>query len=258
MTLSKAVSLWREDFSRVADWADGLRAAGVKLSPIFGVYPDPENVCQDLLEAADLLLPVGTFAESSGTFVNAAGTWQSFPGVANPVGEARPTWKILRVLGNLIDAELPPSWAEGGDPAEIVEARGMKQVTDTGAIEAEVDKIIAAIKSMGFVSRNDDTEIIEPGYHKLFLDRYQTQVEYTSTDRVAFYRLTYRKAARANPPHWVQRVREVRQHLVGCVQDHACVAKGHLVLPSPQSQGIPFHFNGQRRPGECRGGCFVR
>jgi aspartyl-tRNA(Asn)/glutamyl-tRNA(Gln) amidotransferase subunit B len=35
-------------------------------------------------------------------------------------------------------------WNEGGDPAEIVEERGMKQVTDTGAIEAEVDKVIAA------------------------------------------------------------------------------------------------------------------
>ncbi|MCR9149016.1 MAG: Asp-tRNA(Asn)/Glu-tRNA(Gln) amidotransferase subunit GatB [Rhodobacteraceae bacterium] len=35
-------------------------------------------------------------------------------------------------------------WTEGGDPAEIVEARGMKQVTDTGAIEAAVDEIIAA------------------------------------------------------------------------------------------------------------------
>ena len=35
-------------------------------------------------------------------------------------------------------------WSEGGDPAEIVEARGMKQVTDTGAIETAVDDIIAA------------------------------------------------------------------------------------------------------------------
>ena len=34
-------------------------------------------------------------------------------------------------------------YTEGGDPAEIVEARGMRQVTDTGAIEAEVDKVIA-------------------------------------------------------------------------------------------------------------------
>ncbi|MGY6695215.1 MAG: Asp-tRNA(Asn)/Glu-tRNA(Gln) amidotransferase subunit GatB [Roseinatronobacter sp.] len=35
-------------------------------------------------------------------------------------------------------------YTEGGDPAEIVESRGMKQVTDTGAIEAAVDEIIAA------------------------------------------------------------------------------------------------------------------
>ena len=55
-------------------------------------------------DSADLLLPVGTFAETSGTFVNVAGTWQSFAGVANPVGQSRPAWKVLRVLGNLIEA----------------------------------------------------------------------------------------------------------------------------------------------------------
>jgi NADH-quinone oxidoreductase subunit G len=62
-------------------------------------------VSEALLEAADLLLPVGTFAETSGTYVNIEGTWQSFAGVASPVGEARPAWKVLRVLGNLVDAD---------------------------------------------------------------------------------------------------------------------------------------------------------
>lgn len=62
-------------------------------------------VSDALLDAADLLLPIGTFAETSGTYVNAAGTWQSFSGIANPVGEARPCWKVLRVLGNLVDAD---------------------------------------------------------------------------------------------------------------------------------------------------------
>jgi NADH-quinone oxidoreductase subunit G len=62
-------------------------------------------VSDALLEVADLLLPIGTFAETSGTYVNAAGTWQSFGGAANPVGESRPCWKVLRVLGNLTDAE---------------------------------------------------------------------------------------------------------------------------------------------------------
>lgn len=58
------------------------------------------------LEAVcDVLLPIGTFAETSGTFVNCEGRWQSFGGIANPVGEARPGWKVLRVLGNLLEAE---------------------------------------------------------------------------------------------------------------------------------------------------------
>ncbi len=61
-------------------------------------------VSDALLECCDLLLPMGTFAETSGTYVNIEGTWQSFAGVATPVGEARPGWKILRVLGNLVDA----------------------------------------------------------------------------------------------------------------------------------------------------------
>jgi len=50
--------------------------------------------------AADVLLPIGPFTETSGTFVNAEGRWQSFQGVASPVGESRPGWKVLRVLGN--------------------------------------------------------------------------------------------------------------------------------------------------------------
>jgi NADH-quinone oxidoreductase subunit G len=62
-------------------------------------------VSDALLESADLLLPIGTFAETSGTYVNVAGTWQSFGGIANPVGESRPCWKVLRVLGNLLDAD---------------------------------------------------------------------------------------------------------------------------------------------------------
>ena len=54
---------------------------------------------------ADILLPMGTFAETSGTFVNCEGRWQSFAGAANPVGEARPGWKVLRVLANLLDVK---------------------------------------------------------------------------------------------------------------------------------------------------------
>ena len=48
---------------------------------------------------------MGTFAETSGTYVNCEGVWQSQAGAAAPVGEARPLWKVLRVLGNLLGLE---------------------------------------------------------------------------------------------------------------------------------------------------------
>ena len=50
-------------------------------------------------EFADVVLPIGTFAETSGTYINLEGRWQSVPGAAAPVGESRPGWKVLRVLG---------------------------------------------------------------------------------------------------------------------------------------------------------------
>jgi NADH-quinone oxidoreductase subunit G len=58
------------------------------------------------LEAvADLMLPISAFAETAGTFVNAEARWQRFQGVVPPPGDARPGWKILRVLGTMM--ELP-------------------------------------------------------------------------------------------------------------------------------------------------------
>jgi NADH-quinone oxidoreductase subunit G len=54
------------------------------------------------MDYADVLLPVAPFAETSGTFVNAEGRAQSFNGTVKPAGEARPAWKVLRVLGNIL------------------------------------------------------------------------------------------------------------------------------------------------------------
>jgi len=68
----------------------------VSLSPFAG---------ETLLAAADVLLPIAPFTETSGTFVNAQGTWQGFTGAASPVGESRPGWKVLRVLGNQFELD---------------------------------------------------------------------------------------------------------------------------------------------------------
>lgn len=54
-------------------------------------------------EYANVMLPMAAFTETSGTFVNVTGSWQSFNAAVAAKGEARPGWKILRVLGNLLD-----------------------------------------------------------------------------------------------------------------------------------------------------------
>ncbi len=55
------------------------------------------------LDYADVLLPVSPFTETAGTFVNCEGRAQSFHGVVKPLSDTRPAWKVLRVLGNLLD-----------------------------------------------------------------------------------------------------------------------------------------------------------
>ena len=52
---------------------------------------------------SDVLLPIAPFTETSGSFVSAEGRLQSFHAVVKPRGETRPAWKVLRVLGNLLD-----------------------------------------------------------------------------------------------------------------------------------------------------------
>ena len=54
-------------------------------------------------EYADVLLPMAAFTESAGTFINCEGRVQCAEVAASPLGESRPAWKILRVLGNFLD-----------------------------------------------------------------------------------------------------------------------------------------------------------
>lgn len=54
------------------------------------------------MEFSDVLLPIAPFTETSGSFVNAEGLVQSFHAVVKPLADARPAWKVLRVLSNLM------------------------------------------------------------------------------------------------------------------------------------------------------------
>jgi NADH-quinone oxidoreductase subunit G len=84
------------------DCADGV-AALAALQQAKSVIVMSAFRSQAALDYADVLLPVSPFTETSGTFVNTEGRVQSFHAVAKPQGEARPAWKVLRVLGNLLE-----------------------------------------------------------------------------------------------------------------------------------------------------------
>jgi NADH-quinone oxidoreductase subunit G len=57
------------------------------------------------VEYAHVMLPISPFTETAGTFVNTEGCVQSFTGIVQPLGETRPAWKVLRVIGNLLGVD---------------------------------------------------------------------------------------------------------------------------------------------------------
>ncbi|MFO7278293.1 MAG: NADH-quinone oxidoreductase subunit NuoG [Pseudomonadota bacterium] len=93
-------------FGGIEPWIDALDAGCTRVlaGSEFVVAVTP-FASETLKQVAHVLLPIGTFAETSGTYVNLEGQWQSFAGAAQPVGEARPGWKVLRVLGNVLGLE---------------------------------------------------------------------------------------------------------------------------------------------------------
>jgi NADH-quinone oxidoreductase subunit G len=95
----KAYLLWNvEPDHDVADPVAMARAlTGAETVIAFSAYRN------GALEYADAILPITPFTETAGTFINAEGRAQSFNGSVRPPGESRPGWKVLRVLGNLLE-----------------------------------------------------------------------------------------------------------------------------------------------------------
>ncbi len=76
---------------------------------------------------ADVLLPIAPFTETAGSFVNCEGRLQDFNGVVPPLGETRPGWKVLRVLGTMLklpgfDAESAPDVRRAILPEGVIAA----------------------------------------------------------------------------------------------------------------------------------------
>ena len=101
-------------FEIVAQGRDGKQAANWVINELFG------RLNKQGLSIADS--PVST---------------QQLGGVLDLIGSGEISGKMAKDLFEII-------WTDGGDPAQVAAARGMKQVTDTGAIEAALDALIAA------------------------------------------------------------------------------------------------------------------
>jgi NADH-quinone oxidoreductase subunit G len=97
----KAYLLWNVepdyDVANPAATARALQAADIVIA--CSVYRN------GALDYADVILPITPFTETAGTFISCEGRGQSFNGTVRPAGEARPGWKVLRVLGNLLGLE---------------------------------------------------------------------------------------------------------------------------------------------------------
>ncbi|MES3004207.1 MAG: NADH-quinone oxidoreductase subunit NuoG [Pseudomonadota bacterium] len=84
------------------DSAAGAKAAAglSKAAMVVTLSPFKAN-----MEFSDVLLPIAPWTETPGTFVNAEGRVQGFHAVVKPLGETRPAWKVLRVLGNMLGVQ---------------------------------------------------------------------------------------------------------------------------------------------------------
>lgn len=88
---------------------------------------------------ADVMLPVAPFTETSGTYVNAQGLPQSFKGTVAPFGQTRPAWKVLRVLGNVLQL--------AGFDDETSET--VRDAVLAGGVEARLSNAISAPLGLG-------------------------------------------------------------------------------------------------------------
>ncbi len=90
------------------DFSDGSRARTAMHAADFVVMvsafkPSKEGTTAN--DYADVLLPMGPFTETAGTYINGEGRVQAFTGAVQPRAEARPGWKILRVLGSMMEVD---------------------------------------------------------------------------------------------------------------------------------------------------------
>ena len=129
-------------------------------------------------EFADVMLPIAPFSETSGTFVNAEGRVQSFHGVVKPLGETRPAWKVLRVLGNLL--------ALKGFDFETSEEVRAEALGDVTAIASRLSNQSAAKPTLSPAASGLERIADVPIYANDSLVRRATSLQLTADARAPF------------------------------------------------------------------------
>lgn len=131
------------------------------------------------LDYADVLLPIAPFTETSGTYVNAEGTVQGFNGVVRPLGDTRPAWKVLRVLGSLLGL---PNFEY-----ETAEEVRMAALGDEGVASRLSNKTSAAVSRVAAPTANGSFERLAdvPIYHADALVRRAGALHLTAAAKLA-------------------------------------------------------------------------
>jgi NADH-quinone oxidoreductase subunit G len=104
---------------------------------------------------AHVILPITPFTETGGTFINAAGQWQTFTGVTQPFGESRPAWKVLRVFANFLHLE---GFDYPSSEQILQELRGFE-----GSFTERDDKRVGALGNVPVESTKDKTKLSRIG-----------------------------------------------------------------------------------------------
>jgi NADH-quinone oxidoreductase subunit G len=172
---------------------------------------------------ADVILPIAPFTETSGTYVSQDGTVQSFTGVVRPLGETRPGWKVLRVLGDLLHANV----------GAFNSSDDVKKVALANFSDASLGAKPAAIKALSNVASASLERVADlPIYHADPLVRRGTALQASAYAKQARVRMNVETAKQHGLAHGAQvRVEQGGHAVVASLAIDETVANGAVRIP---------------------------
>ncbi|HQT03771.1 MAG: hypothetical protein B7X52_00205 [Thiotrichales bacterium 34-46-19] len=183
-----------------------------------------------LRAVSDWLLPIAAFGEAAGSYVNANGLWQFAPVALTAVGDAKPGWKVLRVLGNMMNVS-------GFDYVSL------DQVTEAAKAMAILAKVVDHDALMNLTSQLDSAS----GFARVAeLPMYANDIYVRHAQPLQAHQHAGQAVLRMNPQEVtdaVVRVQDVNGNLLELnVVADARVAAGNIVAPMSLLASLPADF----------------